>query len=157
MTCQIKSPQLRLKLEVEEAERRRIESEEEEKKLGRRCVVCSAKPEEGLGLISCARCKATVYCSRACQLQEWRTKTLTCARDSRAHNIAQTKLAVSAQCDYFASAREGSQMVEEAEETGAAARTGDPEEHGGGAHSELWMTTVSAQCAFIRRSSSDEK
>ena len=156
MTCQIKSPQLRLKLEVEEAERRRIESEEEEKKLGRRCVVCSAKPEEGLGLISCARCKATVYCSRACQLQEWRTKTLTCARDSRAHNIAQTKLAVSAQCHYFASAREGSQMVEEAEETGAAARTGDPEEHGGGAHSELWMTTVSAQ-AFIRRSSSDEK
>ena len=47
-------------------------------------------------------------------------------------------------------------MVEEAEETGAAARTGDPEEHGGGAHSELWMTTVLAQ-AFIRRSSSDEK
>ena len=157
MTCQIKLPQLRRKLEVEEVERRRIESEEEEKKLGRRCVVCSAKPEEGLGLISCARCKATVYCSRACQLQEWRTNTLTCARDSRAHNKAEIKLAVSAQLDYVARTREGSQMVEEAEETGAAARTGDPEEHGGGAHSELWMTTVSAQCAFIRRSSSDEK
>ena len=59
---------------------------------GRTCRKCGVDEELGVPMKQCSRCKASRYCSRACQKADWKRHKKTCRQYVQATTLATTTL-----------------------------------------------------------------